>query len=434
MLQYAMLGLAKTLKTGEHLEELQSAKRKLTAEEERKMREDVNVVVEGPKCIMEDITDREKLKQSVQYECNFIGFSSSKNIWLARDVLIKQGFKKALFQVDSLGVKTRSTRDFCVLDGTSTTVYRCGPKIDLLVTKPEPPSTGNCNLSTFNQLFLILKQSNWLEFSIPCGNPLSKMKHYRDRCIFNCPKVWPLDFRPVEDKERKTAAELNHDLETKSLTQIGQALLIATSTEGEPTEDCTMTSPNTWSNQKIETGQTGRLSLKQGFIFRDDRKLSTTTTTTAPGEEKNCSTGWTFILLNVRESRTILLSDSTTPVLTYNHDTDATAIGPVPQNFDFTNQATLTGPAYVATPLSLILVIIILHLLMMLDDSVEVFKDVMNKFHQACITRSNGELYDIVKANPHSKKFLSDDEVGLWGIGIGKRGQNCLKTSTSLQV
>ncbi|KAI7960419.1 hypothetical protein MJO29_005487 [Puccinia striiformis f. sp. tritici] len=262
---------------------------------------------------MEDITDREKLKQSVQYECNFIGFSSSKNIWLARDVLIKQGFKKALFQVDSLGVKTRSTRDFCVLDGTSTTVYRCGPKIDLLVTKPEPPSTG-------------------------------KMKHYRDRCIFNCPKVWPLDFRP----ERKTAAELNHDLETKSLTQIGQALLIATSTEGEPTEDCTMTSPNTWSNQKIETGQTG--------------------------EEKNCSTGWTFILLNVRESRTILLSDSTTPVLTYNHDTDATAIGPVPQNFDFTNQATLTGPAYVATPLSLILVIIILHLLMMLDDSVEVFK------------------------------------------------------------
>ncbi|POW22981.1 hypothetical protein PSHT_00731, partial [Puccinia striiformis] len=326
--------------TGEHLEELQSAKRKLTAEEERKMREDVNVVVEGPKCIMEDITDREKLKQSVQYECNFIGFSSSKNIWLARDVLIKQGFKKALFQVDSLGVKTRSTRDFCVL--------------------------GNCNLSTFNQLFLILKQSNWLEFSIPCGNPLSKMKHYRDRCIFNCPKVWPLDFRPVEDKERKTAAELNHDLETKSLTQIGQALLIATSTEGEPTEDCTMTSPNTWSNQKIETGQTAaereqikrlieqatpveevrrRLSLKQGFIFRDDRKLSTTTTTTtAPGEEKNCSTGWTFILLNVRESRTILLSDSTTPVLTYNHDTDATAIGPVPQNFDFTNQATLTGP------------------------------------------------------------------------------------------
>ncbi|POW16126.1 hypothetical protein PSTT_01582 [Puccinia striiformis] len=227
MLQSGPFAHLFTLPTGEHLEELQSAKRKLTAEEERKMREDVNVVVEGPKCIMEDITDREKLKQSVQYECNFIGFSSSKNIWLARDVLIKQGFKKALFQVDSLGVKTRSTRDFCgTSDGTSTTVYRCGPKMIYLLPNLNPPVLGNCNLSTFNQLFLILKQSNWLEFSIPCGNPLSKMKHYRDRCIFNCPKVWPLDFRPVEDKERKTAAELNHDLETKSLTQIGQALLI----------------------------------------------------------------------------------------------------------------------------------------------------------------------------------------------------------------
>ncbi|KAH9458382.1 hypothetical protein Pst134EB_010684 [Puccinia striiformis f. sp. tritici] len=103
---------------------------------------------------MEDITDREKLKQSVQYECNFIGFSSSKNIWLARDVLIKQGFKRRFSKLTVLESKPDLREIFVshkcepdlinstVLDGTSTTVYRCGPKIDLLVTKPEPPSTG----------------------------------------------------------------------------------------------------------------------------------------------------------------------------------------------------------------------------------------------------------------------------------------------------
>ncbi|KAH9457989.1 hypothetical protein Pst134EB_010290 [Puccinia striiformis f. sp. tritici] len=104
---------------------------------------------------------------------------------------------------------------------------------------------------------------------------------------------------------------------TKSLTAIGQALSIAESTEGEPTEDSTMISTNTRSNQKIEPGQSGKTltaeererikrsiedatsveevrrlkrMLEQGFIPRDDRKVSTTTTTTAPVEEKNGST------------------------------------------------------------------------------------------------------------------------------------------------
>ncbi|KAH9458004.1 hypothetical protein MJO29_005116 [Puccinia striiformis f. sp. tritici] len=176
---------------------------------------------------------------------------------------------------------------------------------------------SNCNLSNFNQLFLILKQFNRLEFLVLSGNPVCKMKLYRDWCIYNCPKVRVLDFRRVKDKERKTATELFYDAETKSLTAIGQALSIAESTEGEPTEDSTMISTNTRSNQKIEPGQSGKTltaeererikrsiedatsveevrrlkrMLEQGFIPRDDRKVSTTTTTTAPVEEKNGST------------------------------------------------------------------------------------------------------------------------------------------------
>ncbi|EFP76036.1 translational elongation factor EF-1 alpha [Puccinia graminis f. sp. tritici] len=87
--------------TGEDLEELQSANRKLTPEEEKKMKEGAIVVVEGQKRIIEDITNRKKLKQSFEYECNFKGLSSSENIWLSRDELIKRGFEKKILEVDS---------------------------------------------------------------------------------------------------------------------------------------------------------------------------------------------------------------------------------------------------------------------------------------------------------------------------------------------
>ncbi|CAH7673851.1 P-loop containing nucleoside triphosphate hydrolase protein [Phakopsora pachyrhizi] len=87
--------------TGEDLEEMQSANRQLTAEEEKKMKEGSVVVVEGQKRIIEDITNRKKLKQSFEYECNFKGLSTSENIWLPRDELIKRGFEKKILEVDS---------------------------------------------------------------------------------------------------------------------------------------------------------------------------------------------------------------------------------------------------------------------------------------------------------------------------------------------
>lgn len=87
--------------TGEDIEELQAANRQLTAEEEKKMKEGAVVVVEGQKRFIEDITNRKKLKQSFEYECCFKGLSSSENIWLARDELIKRGFEKKIIEVDS---------------------------------------------------------------------------------------------------------------------------------------------------------------------------------------------------------------------------------------------------------------------------------------------------------------------------------------------
>jgi len=93
--------LLQRYQTGEDLEELQSDNRKLTAEEEAKMKAGSIVVVEGQKRTIEDITARKKLKQSFEYEVNFKGLSSSENIWMPRDELIKRGFEKKILEVDS---------------------------------------------------------------------------------------------------------------------------------------------------------------------------------------------------------------------------------------------------------------------------------------------------------------------------------------------
>lgn len=42
-----------------------------------------------------------RLKQSFEYECAFIGLSSSENIWLPRDDLIRRGFEKKVMEVDT---------------------------------------------------------------------------------------------------------------------------------------------------------------------------------------------------------------------------------------------------------------------------------------------------------------------------------------------
>ncbi|KAL0947623.1 hypothetical protein HGRIS_013712 [Hohenbuehelia grisea] len=87
--------------TGEDLEELGKATRQISEEEEKKMKDGAIVVVEGQKRTIDEIITRKKLKQSYEYEVSFKGLSSSENIWLPRDDLIKRGFEKKVIEVDT---------------------------------------------------------------------------------------------------------------------------------------------------------------------------------------------------------------------------------------------------------------------------------------------------------------------------------------------
>jgi len=87
--------------TGEDLEELQKANRQISEEEAQKMKDGSTVVVEGQKRLIDEIVTRKKLKQSYEYEVSFKGLSSSENIWLPRDDLLKRGFEKKVLEVDT---------------------------------------------------------------------------------------------------------------------------------------------------------------------------------------------------------------------------------------------------------------------------------------------------------------------------------------------
>ncbi|KIJ44121.1 hypothetical protein M422DRAFT_168712 [Sphaerobolus stellatus SS14] len=87
--------------TGEDLEEMQKASRQITEEEQQKMKDGATVVVEGQKRLIEEIVARKKLKQSYEYEVSFKNMSSTENIWMPRDELIKRGFEKKVLEVDT---------------------------------------------------------------------------------------------------------------------------------------------------------------------------------------------------------------------------------------------------------------------------------------------------------------------------------------------
>jgi elongation factor 3 len=80
--------------TGEDLEEMSKANRQISEEELQKMKDGALIVVEGQKRLIDEIIARKKLKQSYEYEVSFKGLSSSENIWLPRDDLVKRGFEK----------------------------------------------------------------------------------------------------------------------------------------------------------------------------------------------------------------------------------------------------------------------------------------------------------------------------------------------------
>ena len=87
--------------TGEDLEEMTKASRQITEEEQKKMKEGATIIVEGQKRLIDEILTRKKLKQSYEYEVSLKGLSSSENIWLSRDELIKRGFEKKVLEVDT---------------------------------------------------------------------------------------------------------------------------------------------------------------------------------------------------------------------------------------------------------------------------------------------------------------------------------------------
>ncbi|KAJ7221571.1 P-loop containing nucleoside triphosphate hydrolase protein [Mycena pura] len=87
--------------TGEDLEEMTKASRIITEEEAQRMKDGALIVIEGQKRLIDEILARKKLKQSYEYEVSLKGLSSSENIWLPRDDLIKRGFEKKVLEVDT---------------------------------------------------------------------------------------------------------------------------------------------------------------------------------------------------------------------------------------------------------------------------------------------------------------------------------------------
>ncbi|CAK5279218.1 unnamed protein product [Mycena citricolor] len=87
--------------TGEDLEEMTKANRIISEEEAQKMKDGSAIVIEGNKRLIDEIVARKKLKQSYEYEVTLKGMSSSENIWLPRDELIKRGFEKKVLEVDT---------------------------------------------------------------------------------------------------------------------------------------------------------------------------------------------------------------------------------------------------------------------------------------------------------------------------------------------
>jgi len=87
--------------TGEDLEEMSKANRVISDEEQAKMKEGAVYLHEGTKRLIEEIVARKKLKQSYEYEVSFKGLSSSENVWIPRDELIKRGFEKKVIELDT---------------------------------------------------------------------------------------------------------------------------------------------------------------------------------------------------------------------------------------------------------------------------------------------------------------------------------------------
>ncbi|KAF8432448.1 polyketide synthetase [Boletus edulis BED1] len=87
--------------TGEDMEEMGKATRVISDLEAQKMKDGALYIHEGQKRQIDEIISRKKLKQSYEYDVSFKGLSSSENLWISRDELVKRGFEKKVLEVDT---------------------------------------------------------------------------------------------------------------------------------------------------------------------------------------------------------------------------------------------------------------------------------------------------------------------------------------------
>ena len=85
--------------SGEDREALSKVDRKLTAEEEAKMKQ--VLVIDGIKRVVEKILGRRKLKSSYEYEVQWVGCHPDQNAYLPRDDLVTMGFEKLVNECDA---------------------------------------------------------------------------------------------------------------------------------------------------------------------------------------------------------------------------------------------------------------------------------------------------------------------------------------------
>ncbi len=85
--------------SGEDKEAVDKESAKITAEEEKKMAEKVQL--DGAKYVVEQVLNRRKLKSSYEYEVSFVGLAADKNKWLPRKWLEDNGFDKLVNQLDA---------------------------------------------------------------------------------------------------------------------------------------------------------------------------------------------------------------------------------------------------------------------------------------------------------------------------------------------
>jgi elongation factor 3 len=84
---------------GEDREELEKVDRTANAEEEKQMAQ--LIVHDGVKKVVEKIVGRRKLKQSYEYEVQWVGLHPDKNSWLSRNELENLGFIKLVNEMDA---------------------------------------------------------------------------------------------------------------------------------------------------------------------------------------------------------------------------------------------------------------------------------------------------------------------------------------------